>query len=83
MLCIRGPGAREGPTGFVALANGGDDAALLLADVAHAMLRKLAWRGIDLGRVRGPLRAARAAAQDGAAPQSFKDLVFDAFEGAW
>ncbi|KAH8065159.1 beta-lactamase [Aureococcus anophagefferens] len=54
VVCFDGPAAASGPSGFVVLANGDEQASFLLADVCQSMLRKLDWDGLDLSKLENP-----------------------------
>lgn len=85
VVCFDGPAAAGGPSGFVVLANGDEQASFLLADVCQSMLRKLDWDGLDLSKLENPAYAAdmiKHTPKELVANTSYKELVFKAFAPA-
>ena len=85
VVCFDGPNAADGPSGFVACANGDEQASFLVADVCQSMLRRLDWEGVDLNHVENPAYAAdmiKHTPKELVQNTSYKDLVFKAFAPA-
>jgi CubicO group peptidase (beta-lactamase class C family) len=82
LVCFDGPNAGEG---IVALANGGNQAARMLAEVLRAYLVEARWQGIDFEPTSPINKDAGDFSTDGLTQaeivnQTYKQLVFDAFE---
>jgi len=84
VMVFDGPDAKKGPTGFVLLSNGNNNAMFLNCEVSRMALEALRLRGVDFSRVDGEKKSSgfqiKEIKQEEIVNRGLKEMVFDAFE---
>ncbi|GAB5353561.1 hypothetical protein AAMO2058_000046100 [Amorphochlora amoebiformis] len=86
VMCFDGPNAAEGPTGFVLVSNGNNNAMFANCELSRMALEAFGWQGIDWKRVDGEEAKGEKEfktddlKQEEIVNRGLKEMVFDAFE---